>query len=80
VSRLNRMASQKTILVTGAAGGIGRAFVELALVDGARLILVDRDAAADLTDILDQRDRDYCIAVLRSRCVGGADVWGAGGR
>lgn len=34
----------------------------------------------DLTDILDQRDRDYCIAVLRSRCVGGADVWGAGGR
>jgi 3-oxoacyl-[acyl-carrier protein] reductase len=46
VSRLNRMASQKTILVTGAAGGIGRAFVELALVDGARLILVDRDAAA----------------------------------
>ena len=46
MSRLNRMASQKTILVTGAAGGIGRAFVELALVDGARLILVDRDAAA----------------------------------
>ena len=31
---------------------------------------------SDLTDILDQRDRDYCIAVLRSRCVGGADVWG----
>ncbi len=32
--------------MTGAAGGIERAFVELALVDGARLILVDRDAAA----------------------------------
>ena len=34
----------------------------------------------DLTDILDQRDRDYCIAALRSRWVAGADVCGAGGR
>ena len=35
----------------------------------------------DLTDILDQLDRDYCIAALRSRCCSvGADVCGAGGR
>ena len=35
----------------------------------------------DLTDILDQRDRDYCITALRSRWnVSGADVRGAGGR
>jgi hypothetical protein len=34
----------------------------------------------DLTDILDQRDRDYCIAALRSRWVTGIDVCGAGGR
>ena len=45
---------------------------------GRAMELMNRDI--DLTDILDQRDRDYCIAVLRSRCVGGADVWGAGGR
>jgi hypothetical protein len=41
----------------------------------------DEPPATDLTDILDQRDRDYCIAVLRSRCSSvGADVCGAGGR
>ena len=34
----------------------------------------------DLTDILDQRDRDYCMAALRSRWVAGIDVCGAGGR
>ena len=35
----------------------------------------------DLTDILDQRNRDYCIGQLRSRCSDRAvDVWGAGGR
>ena len=35
----------------------------------------------DLTDILDQRDRDYCMAGLRSRWgVGGSEVCGAGGR
>ena len=34
-----------------------------------------------LADILDQRDRDYCIAVLRSRwSIVGDDVRGAGGR
>ena len=36
--------------------------------------------SVDLTDILDQRDRDYCIAWLRSRWVRGIDVCGAGGR
>ena len=35
----------------------------------------------DLTDILNQRDGDYCIAVLRSRwSIVGDDVCGAGGR
>jgi hypothetical protein len=39
------------------------------------------DAVNDLTDILDQRDRDYCIAGLRSRwSMSGDDVCGAGGR
>ena len=40
-----------------------------------------RSSDLDLTDILDQRDRDYCIATLRSRwSSSGADVCGAGGR
>ena len=35
----------------------------------------------DLTDILDQRAGDYCIAAFRSRCrISGGDVCGAGGR
>jgi nucleoside-diphosphate-sugar epimerase len=35
----------------------------------------------DLTDIVDQRARDYCIAAVRSRSrISGADVCGAGGR
>lgn len=35
----------------------------------------------DLTDILDQRDRDYCIGALRSRWrIFGAEVCGAGGQ
>jgi hypothetical protein len=39
------------------------------------------EAGGDLTDILDQLDRDYCIAALLSRwSVSGADVRGAGGR
>ena len=38
-------------------------------------------ANPDLTDILDQRDRGYCIAALRSRWgIAGTDVCGAGGR
>ena len=52
------------------------------VVDGKlKANFTDEEVANDLTDILDQRDRDYCIAALRSRCCSvGADVCGAGGR
>ncbi|MCO6049326.1 SDR family oxidoreductase [Mesorhizobium sp. RP14(2022)] len=40
------MTDRKTILITGAAGGLGREFAKLTLADGAHLVLVDRDAAA----------------------------------
>lgn len=36
----------KVAIVTGAAGGIGRAVAELLARDGARIVAVDRDAAA----------------------------------
>jgi hypothetical protein len=38
--------TDKTVLVTGGASGIGAAFAQLAVDDGARVILVGRDAAA----------------------------------
>ena len=37
------------------------------------LTLAGSAVVGDLTDILDQRDRDYCIAKLRSR-------WGVAGK
>ena len=39
------MLEDKTVIVTGAAGGIGRAIAEEAGREGARLTLVDADAA-----------------------------------
>ena len=48
--------------------------------DVTEVVLDAMNDAPDLTDILDQRDRDYCIAALRSRWVAGIDVCGAGGR
>lgn len=46
------MLDGKTILVTGAASGIGRAAARLFASYGARLLLVDRDAAG-LTSVAD---------------------------
>ena len=36
----------RTVLLTGAAGGIGRALARAFAAQGARLLLVDREAAA----------------------------------
>ncbi|WP_326544322.1 SDR family NAD(P)-dependent oxidoreductase [Pseudorhodoferax sp.] len=40
------MTNQRTILITGAAGHLGRALAARARTQGARLLLLDRDAAA----------------------------------
>jgi hypothetical protein len=41
----------------------------------------ERSGSRDLTDILDRRDRDYCMSARRSRWrIFGAEVCGAGGR
>ncbi len=36
----------RTVLITGAAGGLGRAIVQQLIASGRRVVLVDRDAAA----------------------------------
>ena len=40
------MLREKTLLITGAAGNLGRATASAAAAEGARLILLDRDEAA----------------------------------
>jgi hypothetical protein len=67
----------------GAISAVGGNIARLAeenLIRDKRWLRFEVDSTGDLTDILDQRDRDYCVTALRSRCVGRADVWGAGGR
>src|SRR5690349_9033683 len=58
------LLSDRTVVVTGATRGIGRATAELCAQFGARVAVCDRDAdglgdvPAALTRVLDVRDRD----------------------
>jgi NAD(P)-dependent dehydrogenase (short-subunit alcohol dehydrogenase family) len=58
---------QKTAIITGAAGGIGRATAETFIREGARVMLVDRDEAAlrRLADDLGP-NAAYCAADVAS--------------
>lgn len=56
--------SGQVAIITGAASGIGRATVELALREGARVVAVDRDAAA-LATLAGTRGEMAC------RCIAG---------
>lgn len=60
--------AEKTVLVTGATGGIGRAASEMFLAAGANLVLVDINPAA-LTDTIAQIDPTGAKAIIV-----GADV------
>lgn len=80
--------TDKSAIVTGAAGGIGRATVEVLVTQGARVLMVDRDAshleafansfpkdtvAHQVADVADPIDIESYV----SRCVelfGGVDI------
>ena len=58
------------VVVYGATGFTGQLVAEYLAArysDGNKIKWAMAGRSADLTDILDQRDRDYCIAALRSR-------------
>ncbi|HEX2890273.1 SDR family oxidoreductase [Vineibacter terrae] len=54
--------SGQVAIITGAASGIGRATVELVLREGARVVAVDRDAAA-LATLAGTRDEAACRGI-----------------
>lgn len=63
--------ADKVAVITGAASGIGRATAELAVREGARIVAVDRDAAAlaDLSRALDAHCRTVAGDVLDEELV-----------
>lgn len=83
---MTRLAG-KTALITGAARGIGLAFAQRYLTEGARVVLADIDleavqeAAADLgkgafarqLDVTDQASIDACVAAAEAD-LGGIDI------
>ena len=82
--------NNKTVVITGAAGGIGRAIVDKFAADGAKLVLSDFDASAleariasltaeGLTAVGlpgDLRKKDYCESLIATaiRETGALDV------
>lgn len=64
---MTRPPPQRTIVLTGAAGGIGRSLAIGLLADGHRVVLLDRqqEDLDDLTSTLSPqvRDRSACLAV-----------------
>lgn len=53
----------KTILITGAASGIGLSFAQRCLIEGATVIAVDQSAAnLSLIDETDRQARLFCLA------------------
>lgn len=56
----------RTVLVTGAAGGIGRALASAFAEQGARLLLLDRDAAG-LKDLCSERASLQSMAAAQGR-------------
>jgi short-subunit dehydrogenase len=79
-----RAYAQRTVVITGAAGGLGAALVKTFLAQGARVAALDRDSAALLalrrnlsSDALlivpcDVTDQGACNSAMRMVC----DHWG----
>lgn len=55
------MLQNKTILITGSAGGIGGATARLAKAYGATVILHDRKKTKDLLSLADELDSDFIV-------------------
>lgn len=75
---MNRF-QQKRVLVTGAAGGIGRAVVDLLRAEGAVVAAADRDTEQLTGDALlagDLTDPAYCDALPMAtvQAIGGLDI------
>jgi short-subunit dehydrogenase len=75
------------VLITGGAGGLGRAFAAALLARGAHVLLVDRDAAAlrtaklqfgPMADRVDTFTADLVSAADRTRLIHAAEDWHGG--
>ena len=52
----------KSVIITGAAGGIGSAFAKMAAAEGAKLTLVDQNQQ-DLERVAQELDHDHVQVV-----------------
>ena len=64
-----RDLKQQSVLITGAASGLGAATARVIAARGANLILVDRDAAADSLLEIVRRDRKWNDEAARTQLV-----------
>jgi acryloyl-coenzyme A reductase len=75
-----RLRAGETVVITGAAGGVGIHAVQIAKILGARVVAVTSDRSK--TDVLRERGADEVVVYQRGRsfhadvlrCSGGADV------